>query len=101
MFLVKNLAFSQIGIHLPEIQPVQIENAFSNSSNLLVTPSFQTFNKINQPIKKAPRKIPLAYSYQDLAPFCKVEVKIEKALKKSFKIRLGTLDYVNYLEQKN
>ena len=50
--------------------------------------------------KKDIQKIPLAYCYNNLAFFCKVEVKIEKRFSIPIKFRLGSLDYANYLEQK-
>ena len=42
-----------------------------------------------------------AYDYNDLAFFCKIEVKLEKALKLPVKFRLGSVQYVDYLEGKN
>ena len=47
-----------------------------------------------------PTAQPKAYSYNDLAFFCKVEVQIEKAAKIPFKFRLGDVRYVDYLEKK-
>ncbi|MEM6317978.1 MAG: hypothetical protein AAF960_09925 [Bacteroidota bacterium] len=47
---------------------------------------------------KAP--IPAAYAYKDLAFFCKIEVQLEKAVKMPVKFRLGSVDYVDYLEGK-
>ena len=44
--------------------------------------------------------IPKAYSYEDLAVFCKLEVKLEETLKFPVKIRLGEVNYVEMLEGK-
>lgn len=44
--------------------------------------------------------IPKAYCYEDLAIFCKLEVKLEKTLKFPVKIRLGEVNYVEMLEGK-
>lgn len=44
--------------------------------------------------------IPRAYCYQDLAFFCKIEVKLEKHLTLPVKFRLGSVPYTDYLEQK-
>ena len=44
--------------------------------------------------------IPLAYAYKDLAIFCKLEVKMEKVVKMPVKFRLGSVDYVDWLEGK-
>ena len=40
------------------------------------------------------------YSYDCLAFFCKIEVKLEKAVKMPIKFRLGDVDYVDRLEGK-
>ena len=44
--------------------------------------------------------IPSAYCYQNLAFFCKVEVKLEKFSTFPIKFRLGSVPYVDSLEQK-
>ena len=44
--------------------------------------------------------VPILYSYEELAPFCKLEVKMEKVVKMPIKFRLGSVDYVDYLEGK-
>jgi len=46
------------------------------------------------------QQMPLAYAYKDLAFFCKVEVQLEKTVKLPVKLRLGSVDYVDYLEGK-
>lgn len=43
---------------------------------------------------------PSSYSFQDLAFFCRLEVKMEKASKIPVRFRLGSVDYVDYLEGK-
>jgi hypothetical protein len=44
--------------------------------------------------------IPSAYCYQNLAFFCKIEVKLEKASAFPIKFRLGSIPYVDFLEKK-
>ena len=44
--------------------------------------------------------VPKAYNYQELAFFCKLEVKMEKSTKLPIKVRLGDVDYVDWLEGK-
>jgi hypothetical protein len=51
-------------------------------------------------IPKTPAQIPMAYCYNNLAFFCKIEVKIEKISFFPVKFRLGSVPYVDYLEQK-
>ena len=46
------------------------------------------------------QQMPAAYAYKDLAFFCKIEVQLEKAVKMPVKFRLGSVDYVDYLEGK-
>ena len=46
------------------------------------------------------QQMPAAYAYKDLAFFCKIEVQLEKAVKLPVKFRLGSVDYVDYLEGK-
>lgn len=44
--------------------------------------------------------MPRAWCYSDLAFFCKVEVKMEKATHFPIKFRLGDVQYVERLEGK-
>lgn len=46
------------------------------------------------------KTFPKIYNYHNLAFFCKVEVKLEKATKFPVKFRLGDVDYVDQLEGK-
>ena len=70
-------------------------NSFSTAQqppalqSFFVKPAFQTL------------QMPKAYSYEHLAFFCKIEVQLEENLQLPLKFRLGSVDYVNYLEQKN
>jgi hypothetical protein len=41
-----------------------------------------------------------AYRYEDLAFFCRLEVKMEQALRFPVKFRLGDVPYVDWLEGK-
>jgi hypothetical protein len=44
--------------------------------------------------------LPQAWCYSDLAFFCKIEVKMEKAARFPIKFRLGDVQYVDKLEAK-
>jgi len=67
---------------------------FSNSTKTQITPPKNPFNTL----QIAP--IPKTYCYEDLAVFCKLEVKLEKTFKFPIKIRLGEVNYVEMLEGK-
>lgn len=45
-------------------------------------------------------KMPSAYKFEDLALFCKFEEKVAQNSNINMRFRLGSVDYVNYLEQK-
>jgi hypothetical protein len=44
--------------------------------------------------------LPVAFRVEDLAFFCRVEVHLEKATRVPIRFRLGSVDYVDYLEGK-
>jgi hypothetical protein len=46
------------------------------------------------------KPVPMAYSYDHLAFFCKLEVRMEKATKLPIKFRLGDVQYMEKLEGK-
>lgn len=50
--------------------------------------------------EKSPDFLHKCYSYEDLAFFCKIEVQLENVVKFPVKFRLGSVDYVDYLEGK-
>ncbi|MCF8244541.1 MAG: hypothetical protein K9J37_08265 [Saprospiraceae bacterium] len=56
-------------------------------------------NLLDSPASQAP-ELPQAWRYCDLAFFCKVEVKMEKAALFPIKFRLGDVQYVDELEGK-
>ena len=49
---------------------------------------------------RSPNQVPQAWSYQDLAFFCKLEVKLEKATSLPIKFRLGEVQYAENREGK-
>ena len=57
---------------------------------------FQNLSSLNQNFISFPK----IYSYHNLAFFCKVEIKLEKAAKFPIKFRLGDVNYVDQLEGK-
>lgn len=62
----------------PKTAPLSLKAIFS--------PSFDLNNK--------------AYNYHDLALFCRLEVKMEKAFKMPVKFRIGEVQYVEKMEGK-
>jgi hypothetical protein len=92
-------AFSQVGlsadnhvekVEIPSFSKLDIQKIEqSNSKESLL------FRE-----EKAPEFLHSCYSYKDLAFFCKIEVQLENTVKFPVKFRLGSVDYVDYLEGK-
>ena len=87
--------FHQLKTQLHEI-PKQLKFAEQIQQFTLEENQKNTFNLM----KKEQQQMPAAYAYKDLAFFCKIEVQLEKAVKLPVKFRLGSVDYVDYLEGK-
>lgn len=79
--------------------------------SLLSQPSFVTKKKFDLPdptdtfiadtsLRKYKLNVQKIYDFEKLAVFCKFEEKVAKNSKINMRFRLGSLDYVNYLEQK-
>jgi len=92
-------AFSQVGlsadVHAPKVDipafsSLDIQKIEQNSSiqSLMTTE------------EKSPDFLHSCYSYKDLAFFCRIEVQLENTVKFPVKFRLGSVDYVDYLEGK-
>lgn len=92
-------AFSQVGLnadnHAPKVDipsfvfaNIQKVKQQSDTQSLILTED------------KSPEFLHKCYSYEDLAFFCKIEVQLENAVKFPVKFRLGSVDYVDYLEGK-
>jgi hypothetical protein len=64
----------------------------------LTKPSY-TFT-IDSSLVKYQRSVPMIYDFEKLAVFCKFEEKVARNSNLNMRFRLGSLDYVNYLEQK-
>ena len=56
--------------------------------------------KNNRTLTKVIPSIPLAYDYNKLAFFCKLEVRCDKQTATPIRFRLGSLQYANFLEGK-
>ena len=56
--------------------------------------------KYNKNLTKTVPSIPLAYDYNKLAFFCKLEVRCDKQTATPIRFRLGSLQYANFLEGK-
>ena len=64
------------------------------------TPHFSLADKLMQPPATYQAPIPQAWCYQELAFFCRIEVKMERAARFPIKFRLGDVQYVDQLERK-
>ena len=105
LFFHTTTAFAQVGLKFEypaEVSTLSLDfNAtlFNyNLSDLKINTGTQLQNSslLNQNFKSFPK----IYSYHNLAFFCKVEVKLEKAAKFPVKFRLGDVNYVDQLEGK-
>ncbi len=76
------------------------ESLFGDNLNLPLLKKASAPSKNSTPININSQKMPLVYAYKDLALFCKLEVKLEKVVKLPVKFRLGSVDYVDWLEGK-
>lgn len=67
----------------------------------LFTPtSFLQNSTFESPQEKVSGRLPELYRVCDLPVFCRVEVKIEKAVSFPVKFRLGSVEHVDWLEGK-
>lgn len=89
------------GKSIPELQREM--NAKVPSLPNSIIPSFQHFS-LHPPIFQSShpplQAMPKSYNYNNLALFCKIEVKLEKAMKLPIKFRLGEVEYVDRMEGK-
>jgi len=69
-----------------------------NKTTLSIRPATLKEKLISE--KNNPQQIPLVYAYKHLALFCKLEVKLEQTVQMPIKVRLGSVDYVDWLEGK-
>lgn len=106
--LMANISIAQVrlnGHSLPELRqssPLSIPHT-SLGYGLKQLTLFLPF--VSQPqlpplTEMVPNKLPQAWSYTDLAFFCRLEVKLEKAAKLPIKFRLGEVQYVENMEGK-
>lgn len=90
---------AQIGLHLADVHLTETLDFSSATSLENPPPSLNSIFKSNTNANSNSNTY-TAYRYCDLAFFCKIEVQLEKKTKFPVKFRLGTVDYVDYLEGK-
>lgn len=112
LFLLSAPFFSQgqqltiAGNSLPELrqmQTAQISTPVLSQSiqHLQLTKIDERTNiSLAEAMLQGPSQQPRAWSYQDLAFFCKLEVKLEKATSLPIKFRLGEVQYAENREGK-
>ena len=72
------------------------------NNNITRKPTFSCFGYPQNPLVKqlTPSEIIRDLFKKELGFFCKYELALEKLTPISFRFRLGSLDYVNWMEQK-
>jgi len=93
-------ATSLQGVQLLKTQLSELSNDFSFSEQIKQFTFQENRKNTFKLMRKEQQQMPAAYAYKDLAFFCKIEVQLEKAVKLPVKFRLGSVDYVDYLEGK-
>ncbi len=81
------------------LQQTPSESLFG-ATNLPLLEKATVSKKNSKTIGTTSQVMPLVYAYKDLALFCKLEVQLEKVVKLPIKFRLGSVDYVDWLEGK-
>ncbi len=83
--------------------------AVSPAKVSLVYPSYHSYHfaayaesdaRVDMRHSTTPPTLPAAFRVEDLALFCRIEVHLEKAARIPVRFRLGSVDYVDYLEGK-
>ena len=92
-------AFSQVGLSTGN-HVSQVDAPSFSFLNLQKTEEKKGAQTLMFTEEKSPEFLHKSYSYEDLAFFCKIEVQLENAVKFPVKFRLGSVDYVDYLEGK-
>lgn len=93
------------GQSLPELRrvdPLPVYSTYFSQSIRqlsLLASTHQTSYLVNFK-QQAPSQVPQAWSYHDLAFFCRLEVKLEKATNLPIKFRLGEVQYAENREGK-
>ena len=89
-------AQGQVGLQLPSPTAPRFDFARSPAVPLAQLPISSSLAPATPQLPRTPA----AYRYQDLAFFCRVEVKLEQAATLPVKFRLGSVNYVDRLEGK-
>ncbi len=98
---------AQVGLHFNHLTTLPLSSTTFNNSFYNYSPSvfkIEALSNIVRPgfafQKDISKPFPKIYTFNNLAFFCKVEVKLEKATKFPVKFRLGDVNYVDRLEGK-
>lgn len=97
--LLAQVAFAQLRV-LPPRAPLDL-----SATTSLPIPAILALDPADAVAAPLPpsgsiHSIPRAYRYEELALFCRIEVQLERVTKIPVRFRLGSVDYVDYLEGK-
>lgn len=106
-FVVVLILFFKGEIFSQQKQPVSASDtprfyrfSFIQSEYNFLSPGCGTLPEEMKPKYFSLQPVPPDFYAGILSFFCKKELQIEKATSVPFRFRIGSLDYVNYLEQK-
>ncbi len=89
----QSLAYAQLGF-----KRVDITQAPSLEFDSFLLPSVE--GKPEASVFRSPDQLPLVWSYEDLAAFCKLDVQLDRIAPLNIRFRLGEVSYVDRLEKK-
>lgn len=94
--------YSLSGKSIPELKASERQFQTIPKFKIQALPLLKTNTNLpqNTELNSSVLSTPKAWKYEDLAFFCRLEVKMEKAAKFPIKVRLGEVQYVEKMEGK-
>ena len=101
-FTIMGQDFGIAGKSIPELRQLddnfRLQPFFNLENHLILKPLHP--QQSSKTYLKPTTQLPRAWRFEDLAFFCKLEIKLEKATRFPVKFRLGEVQYVEKMEGK-